>query len=110
MEDNLGAMNANVKSLERKREKKRRIAVFSCNRKWIYSGAKCMSSEAKARSKKEDKPVTCRLCLITPRILFTFQERMGDFVTIMQTFFKVIARVLLEMEFQITVGCGCALS
>lgn len=49
-----------------------------------------MSSEAKARSKKEDKPVTCRLCLITPRILFTFQERMGDFVTIMQTFFKVI--------------------
>lgn len=51
-----------------------------------------MSSEAKTRSKKEDKPVTCRLCLITPWILFTFQERMGDFVTIIWTFFKVIVR------------------
>lgn len=49
-----------------------------------------MSSEAKTRNEKEDKPVTCRLCLITPWILFMFQERMGDFVTITQTFFRVI--------------------
>lgn len=35
VEDNLGVMNANEKSLERKREKKRRIAVFSCKRKLI---------------------------------------------------------------------------
>lgn len=41
-----------------------------------------MSSEAKTRSQKEDKPVTCRLCLIIPWILFMFQERMDDFVTI----------------------------
>lgn len=51
-----------------------------------------MSSEAKTRNTKEDKPVTCRLCLITPWILFTFQERMDDFVTIIQTSFKVIVR------------------
>lgn len=51
-----------------------------------------MSSEAKTRNKNGDKPVTCRLCLITPWILFMFQERMDDFGTIIQTFFKVIVR------------------
>lgn len=55
-----------------------------------------MSSEAKTRSRKEDKPVTCRLCLITPRILFMFQERMDDFVPIRQTSFKVIVRAAQE--------------
>lgn len=80
--DNPGVTNANAKSLERRRRRKRRTAVSSCNSKWIPSGAECMSSEAKTRSKKEDKPVTCRLCLITPWILFMFQERMDDFVTI----------------------------
>jgi len=37
VEDSLGAMSANVRSLERKREKKRRIAVFSCNSKWMIA-------------------------------------------------------------------------
>lgn len=107
-QDNPGVTNANAKSLGRRRRRKRRTAVFSCNRAWIPSGATCMSSEAKTRSQKEDKPVTCRLCLITPWILFTFQERMDGFVPI-----RLPAkswRELLRRESQTTVGCGCALS